>query len=314
MATRVIVTGGSGFVASHLVKRLLDKEYEVAITTRYADKVRCHRIAGVWDRLTKIEVDLRNTGALRAIADFKPDIVFHLAAYNHVGRSFEQHEECYDTNFKGTANLLSVISGDTRFIYISSSEIYGYASRQHFPWREDVSPFPVSPYALSKYAAEMHCRLMASTPNPRNILILRPFNIYGPDQSGDAVVPQFISAALDGRDILLSGGEQTRDFNYVDNVIDAMLNATKFRSLVGPLNISSGIETSIFMLAKGIRDLCNSKSRILCNALPLRNREIFRSAGDSRHFDQAFDWVPAVGLEAGLRKTIQWFRTNKDAA
>src|SRR5262245_23360371 len=123
---RVVVTGGSGFIGSHLVRRLLDGGAAVAVTVRYGNLMKNERLRDCWDRLHVIEADLRNRGALAAVRDFAPDIVFHLAAYNHVGESFRQVEECFDVNAKGTANLLDACEGVDTFVYMSTSEVYGH--------------------------------------------------------------------------------------------------------------------------------------------------------------------------------------------
>src|ERR1700745_2580387 len=122
---RVLVTGGSGFVGSHLVHRLLSDACKVAVMVRYGNVMRCERLRGCWDQLTVIEADLRNRGALEQLRKFAPDVVFHLAAYNHVGESFVQVEECFDVNAKGTANVFDVVAGAQKFIYASTSEVYG---------------------------------------------------------------------------------------------------------------------------------------------------------------------------------------------
>lgn len=123
---RVLVTGGSGFIGSHLVHRLVENGAIVAVTVRYGNVMACERLRGVWDTITVIEADLRNRGALDAIHEFAPSVVFHLAAYNHVGQSFTQVEECFDVNAKGTANLLDLCAHVDRFVYMSTSEVYGH--------------------------------------------------------------------------------------------------------------------------------------------------------------------------------------------
>src|SRR5262245_56473850 len=105
---RALVTGGSGFIGSHLVQRLLRGGWQVGVTVRYGNVMKNERLRGFWERLHVIEADLRNRGALEGVREFRPDVVYHLAAYNHVGESFRQVEECFDVNAKGTANLLDV--------------------------------------------------------------------------------------------------------------------------------------------------------------------------------------------------------------
>src|SRR5580658_8022632 len=122
---RVLVTGGSGFIGSHLVKSLLQQGAKVAVTVRYGNIVKNIRLADCWSCIDVIEADLRNRGALEAIQRFDPEVVFHLAAYQHVGQSFSQVEECFDVNAKGTANLLDTCRKAPKFVYIATSEVYG---------------------------------------------------------------------------------------------------------------------------------------------------------------------------------------------
>ncbi|HSP79374.1 MAG TPA: NAD-dependent epimerase/dehydratase family protein, partial [Myxococcaceae bacterium] len=135
---RVVVTGGSGFIGSHLVKELLQQGAKVAVTVRYGNVMKNERLREEWSRIKVIEADLRNRGALEEVARFEPQVVFHLAAYNHVGESFRQVEECFDVNAKGTANLLDVVPGTESFIYMSTSEVYGHQSA--VPFVETMCP------------------------------------------------------------------------------------------------------------------------------------------------------------------------------
>src|SRR6266404_8978132 len=222
---RVVVTGGSGFIGSHLVRRLLELGAEVAVTVRYGNIMKNERLRDCWDDVHIIEADLRNRGALACIKNFGPEVVFHLAAYNHVGESFRQVEECFDVNAKGTANLLDTCAEAERFIYISSSEVYGHQGQ--VPFREDMCPEPISPYAITKYAGELYCRMKQRIGGEPSIIILRPFNVYGPYQSAKAIIPELILNCLQGNPIRTTKGEQTREFNYVGNLVNGMISAAE---------------------------------------------------------------------------------------
>ena len=115
------------------------------------------RLAGCWNCITVIEADLRNRGALKAIQRFDPEVVFHLAAYQHVGESFGQVEECFDVNAKGTANLFDICENVPKFVYTATSEVYGF--QETVPFVETMEPRPLSPYSITKYAGEMYCRM-----------------------------------------------------------------------------------------------------------------------------------------------------------
>ena len=131
----VLVTGAAGFIASHLVRKLVSLGANVTIITQYKSLIDNVRIADTWDKVNIIEADIRNIDSLNQIKKLKPEIVYHLAAYNHVGNSFTHISECFDVNAKGTANLMEACKGCEKFIYISTSEIYGH--QEEVPFKEN---------------------------------------------------------------------------------------------------------------------------------------------------------------------------------
>lgn len=304
---RVVVTGGSGFIGSHLVKRLLDQGAQVAVTVRYGNVMKNERLREEWTRIKVIEADLRNRGALDEVARFDPQVVFHLAAYNHVGESFRQVEECFDVNAKGTANLLDVVPGTESFIYMSTSEVYGHQSG--VPFVETMNPEPISPYAITKYAGELYCRMKQRMKGSGRIVVLRPFNAYGPYQSSKAIIPELIINCLKGRPIRTTKGEQTREFNFVGNLVDGLLMAAEDKSQIeGPVNLASGEEVAIRDLVKKIAALTDTKSSIEIGALEYRPTEIWRMFADSSRARSLFGWTPRVNLDEGLKLTVDWYR------
>ncbi len=310
---RYLVTGGSGFIGSHLVRRLLADGAEVAVTVRYGNVMKNERLRGCWDRLRVIEADLRNRGALEAARQFEPDVVLHLAAYNHVGESFRQVEECFDVNAKGTANLLDVCDGARKFVYMSTSEVYGHQPR--VPFVEEMCPEPISPYAITKYAGELYCRLKQRVGGHTAIVALRPFNTFGPYQSAKAVIPELILDCLRGKPIRTTKGEQTREFNYVDNIIDALVRAAEHPGPIeGPVNVAAGEEVAIRDLVRMIAELTETRAPIEIGALPYRPTEIWRMYADSTRARQLLGWRPVVDLREGLRRTVRWFRTYLHSA
>jgi nucleoside-diphosphate-sugar epimerase len=304
---RVLVTGGSGFIGSHLVKRLLAEGAQVAVMVRYANVMKNERLRDCWDRLQIIEADLRNRGALAALEPFRPQIVFHLAAYNHVGESFHQVEECFDVNGKGTANLLDCCQGAEQFVYTSTSEVYGH--QPGVPFVESMCPEPISPYAITKYAGELYCRLRQRVGTGPAIAVVRPFNAFGPYQSSKAVVPELILNCLQGRPIRTTKGEQTREFNYVTNLVDGLLLAAKHAgSFEGPVNLAAGEEVAIKDLVRRIAELTETRSEVSIGALPYRPTEIWRMYADGTKARELLGWRPAVSLDEGLRRTVAWYR------
>jgi len=306
---RVLVTGGSGFIGSHLVKNLLEAGAKVAVSVRYGNLIKNIRLSDCWNCITVIEADLRNRGALKAIHRFDPEVIFHLAAYQHVGQSFGQVEECFDVNAKGTANLLDVCEGVPKFIYTATSEVYGFQDR--VPFVESMEPSPLSPYAVTKYAGEMYCRLKQRMGGPTSIVILRPFNAFGPYQSTKAIIPELIIKCLRGEPIRTTPGEQTREFNFVTNLTEGMLMAAEHAEKVdGPMNLAGGEEVAIRDLVQKIAELTNTRSRLEIGALPYRPNEIWRMRGDGTRAREVLGWKPRVSLEEGLKITIEWYRNQ----
>jgi len=304
---RVLVTGGSGFIGSHLVKGLLEAGARVAVTVRYGNLVKNIRLADCWNCIHVIEADLRNRGALQAVRRFDPEYIFHLAAYQDVGQSFAQIEECFDVNAKGTANLLDACEGAPKFIYISTSEVYGVQSSAQLS--EDMQPNPGSPYAVTKYAAETFCRMKQRISTPGSIVILRLFNAFGPYQSTKAVIPELILKCLRSEPVETTTGDQTREFNFVANLVDGMILAALHPDpLDGPINLAGGEEIAIRDLVLRIAHVTNSRSRIAVGALPYRPNEIWRMRGDSTRARQELGWTPRVDLDTGLGITVDWFR------
>jgi len=304
---RVLVTGGSGFIGSHLVKKLLNAGAKVAITMRYGNVVENIRVAEWWNQIEVIEADVRNRGALQAVRRFDPEVVFHLAAYQHVGQSFVQVEECFDVNAKGTANIVDVCDKAAKFVYIATSEVYGF--QEGFPFVETMIPNPQSPYAITKYAGELYCRMKQRMGASTEMVLLRPFNAFGPYQSTKAIIPELILKCLRGEPILTTTGEQTREFNFVTNLADGMILAAQHEGQIeGPLNLAGGEEVAIRDLVRKIVQLTNSTSRVELGALPYRPNEIWRMRGDSTRANQVLGWQPKVNLEEGLKITIDWYR------
>lgn len=307
---RVLVTGGSGFIPSHLVRRMVNLGAEVAITVKYNSIIDNVRLVDVWDDILPIEADLRNADALSQVAEFKPQVVFHMAAYNHVGDSFVNVAEALDSNSKGTANLFQAYDGYERFIYISTSEVYGF--QEGVPFIETMTPNPVSPYSIGKYSGELFANMMMRDLK-KPVTILRPFNTFGPYQSAKAVIPEVIVKCLRGETIKSTEGIQTREFNFVTNVVDALMLAAQVDGAVGNIiNVGAGEEVAIRDLLKMIHEETGSSSELQIGALPYRPSEIWRMRADATRANDILGWTPQVTLRDGIRHTIDWFKEFVD--
>lgn len=310
--TRVLVTGASGFIGSHLVRRLVADGAEVHALTSVVSSVYPVRLVDLRQDLTLHEASLIDRGAMEDLARrVRPTHVFHLGAYTHVAKSWPRMDECLQTNVQGTINLLQALAGEgyERFVYMGTSEIYGDID---VPFREDAVVRPVSPYAVSKYAGECYCRMFRAG-HGWPIVMVRPFNAYGPAQSPDRVVPEIIMRALRGQELRMTQGRQTREFNLAEDLADGLVRAAVTPGIEGELfNLGCAQEVSVRELATTILDLMGNPIEPRFGALPDRPSEIWRMYSDSAKAQQVLGWAPQHSLVDGLKQTIDWYREELD--
>jgi UDP-glucose 4-epimerase len=308
----VLVTGGTGFIGSHLVRRLLDEGAEVHVLTSTVSSVWPARLVGLRDRVSIQEGNLTDRSAVDVVVErVRPSVVFHLGAYTHVGKSWQRVDECIQSNVQGTVNLLQALdgSGYRRCVSTGTSEIYGDID---VPFREESFVRPISPYSVSKYAAELYCRAFHQG-RGWPIVMVRPFNAYGPMQTPDRVVPEIILRALRRNPLKMTEGRQTREFNYVDDLVEGFVLLATTREIEGEIfNLGSGEEVSMRELASLILSLMGDPIEPEFGALPERPTEIPRMYSDSTKARARLGWKPAWSLEAGLRATIDWYRIELD--
>lgn len=304
---RVLVTGAGGFIGSHLTRRLMELGADVHALTSTVSSVFPQRLVPLRDDITLHEGDLADRSAMEAVAAAaRPQHVFHLGAYTHVGKSWQRVDECIATNVQGTVNLLMALApiGYERFVYTGTSEIYGDVA---VPFREDGPVNPISPYAVSKYAGERYCRMFTQG-RGWPIVMVRPFNAYGPAQTPDRVIPEIIARGLTRQPLLMTQGRQTREFNYVTDIAEGFI-AAALRGEPGRVyNIGCGEEISMADVAVQILRLMGDPITAELGALPDRPTEIWRMHADASRARSELGWAPAVSLEEGLRHTIEWYR------
>ncbi len=304
-----LVTGGAGFIGSHLVEYLINKGYAVRVLDNFATGKR-ENLFSVIDRIELIEGDIRDYVTLmRAVHGV--DCIFHQAAVTSVSRSWEDPIYTFDVNSIGTLKLIIAASksGVKRIIYASSSSVYG--DTPILPKNEDMQPKPISPYALSKLIGEQKLRLFAESAGI-NIIVLRYFNVYGPrqDQSSPyaAVIPKFIDAILRKKSPVIYGdGEQTRDFTYVDDVVKANILAMEIKQDgCFVMNIGTGISTSINELFKRICEITGNY--VIPDYKPPRTGDVRHSRASIERAEKIIGYKPETSLEEGLRETIEYFK------
>ena len=301
----VLITGGAGFIGSHLVRKLVYVGAKVSVVVKYNSIIDCPRLVHVWNKIKVIEADLRNADSVIAISKLKFDFIFHFAAYNHVGDSFTHVSESINSNLFSTINLLEHGPKFKKFIHIGSSEIYGLQKK--LPFRVKETPNPISPYAIGKYSSEMYARLK-SKKEKSNLICIRPFNTFGPYQSEKAIIPEIIIKSLLNREIETTPGEQTREFNYIDNIIDGIiLLSKKVQHYDEPINLGTNNPIKIKNLVRKIHNFSGSKSKLKIGKLKYRPNEIWKMHAENK-FILKLGWEPQVSLDVGLKLSINWYR------
>jgi UDP-glucose 4-epimerase len=302
----VLVTGATGFIGSHVVDALLEQDATVHALTSTVSSVYPQRLLPVRDRITLHEGSLADRSAMDAVADaVRPRIVLHLGAYTHVGKSWQRVDECVQVNVQGTVNLLQALApyGYDKLVYTGTSEIYGDVD---VPFAEDGPVNPISPYSVSKYAGERYCRMFHQGKG-WPIVMVRPFNAYGPAQSPDRIIPEIIVRALRGQELRMTQGRQTREFNYVSDLARGFVAAALHGEPGRLYNLGCGVEVSMRDLATTILGLMGDPIVPQLGVLPDRPTEIWRMYADAARARDELGWTSQVSLEDGLARTIAWY-------
>jgi UDP-glucose 4-epimerase len=305
---RVLVTGGAGFIGSHVVSRLLVEGREVRVLDNLSTG-RSSNLALVAGEVELTEGDIRDLGAVKN-AIRSCDAVVHLAAVPSVPRSIADPVTTHEANATGTLNVLLAArdAGAFRVVFASSSSIYGAAAE--LPKRESLQPLPISPYAVSKLAAESYCRSFFDVYELETVA-LRYFNVFGPRQDPQseyaAVIPKFIWAFRNGEPPVIFGdGEQSRDFTYVDNVVDANIAALATDGIGGRVyNIACGERITLNELARGLREEIGATVDVVHG--PARPGDVRHSHADISLARRELGYDPLVELSEGLRRTVEHF-------
>lgn len=301
---RVLVTGGAGFIGSHLVDRLVDEGCRVVVL----DDLSSGSLENIRDHLDSrrvqfIEGDVRGSEVVEeAVKDV--DLVCHLAALVSVPYSMREPLLTHEVNVTGTLNLLiaSMNRGVERFAYLSTCAVYG--EPEHLPVDEAHPTNPISPYAASKLAAEHYCKAFQQAYGLKTT-ILRPFNVYGSRQN-DGVVAQFVQRMKKGGPPIVYGnGRQTRDFLYVIDAVDAIMLALKHGSAVGEVfNIGTGKATTINELARLLLRVFDMELK------PLREEprigDVMQSCADIEKAEKDLGYKPRFSLKRALRHFVEY--------
>lgn len=305
MSTKILVTGGAGFIGSHLVDRLIQEGNEVIVV----DNLSTGKRKNVNKKAQFYKMDIQSKRIERVFRNERPLIVVHLAAQMSVRHSTDDPGFDAQVNILGTINVLEhAVKQGVRKVTFASSGGVVYGEQEIFPAAESHRTEPLSPYGISKLAGEKYLAYYASATGLRYVA-LRFANVYGPrqDSEGEAgVVAIFSKQMLDGGQPIVNGtGKQTRDFIYVDDVVEAIL-VTLGEDVQGIYNVGTGQETTINECYGIIKSLTNCQCKELYGAA--KKGEQFRSVLDVTKLREVFGWDPQVTLQEGLTRTVDFFR------
>ncbi len=312
MPSLFLVTGGGGFIGSHVAGRLLGEGHRVRVLDNFSTGSRANLDLGAAHaaHLDVIEGDIRDLGTVEA-ASRGVDVVFHQAAMRSVPRSVKDPLGANDNNVTGTLNVLEAArrAGVRRVVYASSSSVYG--DRPDLPKREDQTPAPISPYAVSKAAGEQYAAVWSRLYGVETVG-LRYFNVFGPKQDPAseyaAVIPRFILWALQRAPLEVHGdGTQSRDFTYIDNVVEANLLASRAPGAAGEVfNVGCGSRVSLLAIIASLERLVGRP--LQRNHTPGRAGDVAHTLADVSKAKRLLGYTPLVSFDDGLQRTFEFFK------
>jgi UDP-glucose 4-epimerase len=304
--THVLVTGGAGFIGSNLVRALLERGDDVRVLDNFS--------TGNRTNLEKLDVEIVE-GELRSYervhnAVRGREVVYHLGALGSVPRSVQDPLTSSAVNVEGTLNVLLAArdEGIRRVVFSSSTSVYG--SSRELPTREDAPPDPISPYGVAKLAAERYCISFSRVYESFESVVLRYFNVFGPRQTPfsqyAAVIPLFATAIAAGEPVEIHGdGDQSRDFTYVGNVVDATISASDADGANGEIvNVAAGAPATVNEIADMLGAILGKP--VEKRHSPPRSGDIRHSWADLSKAEQLLGYRPRVGLDEGLRHTVEF--------
>jgi nucleoside-diphosphate-sugar epimerase len=306
---KYLVTGGAGFIGSHIVSTLLEQGAQVRVLDNFSSGRR-ENLAGLRGKLEVHEGDVRDVNKVKEAVS-GVDIIFHEAAFVSVPQSMDEPQDCFDVNITGTSLLFDAArkAGVKRAVVASSAAVYGDSTAM--PLEEGTPLRPLSPYAVSKRVDEMYAELFTGSFG-FDVVALRYFNVYGPRQRHDsqyaAAVPIFIRCLLDNKPITVFGdGGQSRDLINVLDVVRASLIVSEHPAAPGKVfNICTGIETRLLDLLDVLDELFpNAPKPVFAEP---RAGDIYRSLGDPRKAEDLIGFRARVSLVDGLKETVEWMR------
>ena len=309
---RVLVTGGAGFMGRHLVRALVARGDEVAVVD--CQPRAALRPGTLPDSVLYEQADLGDPSCARdLVARLLPRHVFHLASAVDVTRDLDLLEPQVRVTQMAALHVARACLQYKveRLVHVGTCEEYGNGQ---VPFREDQDTSPVSPYSAAKVAATAFVRMLCTSFGLRAVVV-RPFLTYGPEQESNLLIPALIRSALEGRDFPMTGGEQTREFNYVDDIVEGFLRAAEAPGVEGQIiNIGCAEPRRIRDVAQLVLHLMGDPIRAEIGKLPYRPGETWEFYCSNERARALLGWQPHVPLEEGLRRTIAWWQARKPGA
>jgi len=307
---RYLVTGGAGFIGSHIVDELVRRGHRIVVLDNLSSGSE-ENLAGVRDKIELHTGNIRDLAAVQA-ACRGADFVIHLAARTSVPRSVEDPLDTNHTNIDGTLNVLVAARDEKvkRLVYAASSSAYGETST--LPKTEAMQPEPISPYGVTKYVGELYAQVFGRVYGLENAS-LRYFNVFGPRQDPTSqysgVLSRFMLAATQGQPSVIYGdGQQSRDFTYVENIVDETLRACEASGASGKVfNAGTGQRITLNEVVKMLEKVTGKKTQAKYE--PARSGDILHSQADISLAKKVLGYEPRVGFEEGLQRTWEWYRT-----
>ncbi|MEM4703878.1 MAG: GDP-mannose 4,6-dehydratase [Candidatus Bathyarchaeia archaeon] len=316
MTKKILVTGGAGFIGSHISEKCISKNYTVVCLDNFLNGSLGNIRALLNNKNFKLVAgDVRDFNLLEKIVSSSVDSIIHLAAQIHVDRSIIEPKETYETNVLGTLNILELARryDVAQVIFASTSEVYG--SAQYVPMDEKHPLDPLHPYGASKLAADRMCHAYIQTYGV-NICIARLFNTFGPRQKDTGyggAISIFAKRVLGGRPPIIYGdGTQSRDYLYVEDAINAyemILESNK--PIREPVNFGTGKDVTIISIAEKIIELFGAKNKIKPVFVAPRPGEVKRLVANNKRAKELLGWQPKYSFSEGLKKFVDWYKNYR---
>jgi nucleoside-diphosphate-sugar epimerase len=306
LGQRILVTGGTGFIGSHLVRELIAQQADVSVVA--SSDLNLWRIKDVLSKVKIIKADIGSLNCSMMISEWpKVDVVYHLGAAG-VNQSMDNEDAILKTNIGGTQNLLkwSHKTGIKRFVYCGSCAEYSRGSK----FKETDWTVPLSIYGISKATGTILSKMYYEQYG-LPVVCLRPFTAYGPYEASYRLIPSVIKHILEGKDLELTPGEQLRDFIFVKDVVDAFLIAGTKPGIEGEIfNIATGKNTMVREVVEQLVKLSDSKAKMLFGAKNYRVNEPMEQTADITKTSSLLDWKAPTSLNEGLKLSYEWFNAN----